>query len=141
MRRVARRAARRAAEQTLLGIPVTGARSRAALTIYLIFAAALQGVLAQGHVHSRWEAPAARAGVILDVPLAPGHDGGPLRRDETTTCALCQVLAAGSAPFVHAVGHVPSREVTRWSIADERVVGFGGNAVSYNWTSRGPPSV
>jgi hypothetical protein len=141
MRRVVTRAARGVAQERLLGIPIAGSRLRAALSLSLILASALQGVIAQGHVHSRWHAPAHR-GVVVESLGAPGHDGAPSPwRDEATTCALCQVLAAGSAPLAHAVGVLPPRDSPTWRVTDARILGTGGNAVSYDWTPRGPPLI
>jgi hypothetical protein len=142
MRRAATRAAPRAAKETLLGVSIAGSRVRASLSLSLILALALQGVIAQGHIHSRWEAPPAQGGVVVDAPHAPGHGGAPGPwRDETTTCALCQVLAAGNAPLVQTVGIAPLRDTPTWRVADPRIFGTGGNAVSYDWTPRGPPLI
>jgi hypothetical protein len=142
MRRAATRTAPRAARETLLGVPIAESRARAALSLSLILALALQGVVAQGHIHSRWEALPAQGGVVVDAGLAPGHGGAPSPwHDESTTCALCQVLAAGSAPLVHAVGIEPPRDAPTWRVADSRILGTGGNAVSFDWTSRGPPLI
>jgi hypothetical protein len=116
---------------------------RNALTLWLMLAAAAQGVIAQGHVHVRVER-APTIGVVI-ASAAPtthgdGAPGGPAR-DDPSTCALCQVLASGAAPLGplplfslpiaalrHAVPSLPAGPVLT-------------SAVTHNWTSRGPPRI
>ena len=111
---------------------------RAALVLWLMFSAAAQGVIAQAHVHFRYEHAPSTAGVVVaatpDDRSSPDQDS----RDPST-CALCQVLAYGAAPLAHTFdvalalagpGFAPSRG------GEEPLL---VSAVSHSWTSRGPP--
>jgi hypothetical protein len=112
---------------------------RASLTLLLMFAAAAQGVLAQAHVHFRFARTAADLGVA--VATAPNDNGSPDQDSpgDPSSCALCQVLASGAAPLGHSfdlalalatLGRDSSRSVSEPTSV---------SAVSYIWTSRGPP--
>ena len=106
-----------------------------------MFVAAAQGVLAQSHVHFRFSRPPTAAGVVVAVAIAPNDNGSPDQDSpgEPSSCALCQVLASGAAPLGHSFDLTLAlaslgRDFSR-SVSEPTSV----SAVSYSWTSRGPP--
>jgi hypothetical protein len=112
------------------------------LTLWLMLAAAAQGVIAQGHVHQRFLRTTALDGAIASA-LAPDDDGAPGDRAgrETAACALCQVLGAGSAPLVSAPRFDVPFAALCCTIGEESPRPLTVSAVSHSWTSRGPPSI
>ncbi len=132
----------RSAER-ILGVPIAGMKLRAALSFYLAFAAAMQGIVAQAHVHERWDSATAHAGVAVQAPRPAPDDGTPGApvRDDSTYCALCQVLAAGSAPLAPLHDVPPPREAGGVRISFDQAAWIRPSAVSYSWTSRGPPTL
>jgi len=111
---------------------------RGALTLFLMLAAAAQGVLAQWHVHFRFGRTAA---VVASAPASTDDNRAPgdRVRDDPSTCALCQVLASGAAPFVPTTPFSLPFAALRHAVpADPEQPAFVG-AVTHIWTSRGPP--
>lgn len=113
---------------------------RTALSLFLVLALALQGVLAHAHVHSYFQQGLASTAPQLAAPDVP-KDGDPTQkapRGDPSSCALCQSLTAGAAPLAHEVrlfllpaarSQPPVASVSPASVA----------TVSFHWTSRGPP--
>jgi hypothetical protein len=110
----------------------------------LMIAAAAQGVLAHAHVHFRYQPAHSAAGVVVvESATAPSDPGSPDSdsRGDPSTCALCQALAFGAAPLGH------SFDVTL-ALAGPAIARYRAaasptfvSAVSYIWTSRGPPLI
>jgi hypothetical protein len=114
---------------------------RGALTLCLMLAAAAQGVIAQGHVHFRFERTAAVGAVVASAPATTDDNRAPgdRVRDDPSTCALCQVLASGAAPFVPTTPFSLPLAALRHAVpAEPEQPAFVG-AVTHIWTSRGPP--
>jgi len=116
---------------------------RAILALWLIVATAAQGVLAQGHVHFRYQHVPSAAGIFLASAAGPNDGGAPDSdsRDGSSTCALCQVLAFGAAPLGHSFDVALALQrvgLARSRGADAPIF---VSAVSYIWTSRGPPLI
>jgi len=114
---------------------------RGALTLCLMIAAAAQGVIAQGHVHFRFERTAAVGAVVASAPATTDDNRAPgdRVRDDPSTCALCQVLASGAAPFVPTARFSLPLAALRHAVpADPGRPAFV-SAVTHIWTSRGPP--
>ncbi len=116
-----------------------GLRWRDILSLCLLALFALQGIVAQGHTHTR-------AGVVVfgDVVVAKtdqgAGSGGAPSAPESSNCGLCQSLSAGTAPLAVAILFLlpPAPEAG----PKPRFVGapvFTVDAVSYFWTPRGPP--
>ena len=119
-----------------------GLRWRDVLSLGLLALFALQGIVAQGHTHTR----SAGGSVVMfgDVVIADtdeGAGGGGLpSAPDSSNCGLCQSLSAGTAPLALAILFLlpPPPEAG----PEPRFVGapvFTVRAVSYFWTSRGPP--
>jgi hypothetical protein len=119
-----------------------GLRWRDVASLCLLALFALQGIVAQGHTHTR------SAGVSVamfgDVVIAntdEGAGGGSApNAPDSSNCGLCQSLSAGAAPLAVAILLLllPVPEAG----PGPRFVGvpvFSVHAVSYFWTSRGPP--
>ena len=111
------------------------------LSLCLLALFALQGIIAQGHTHT----PSAGAGVVMfgDVVVAKTDDrassGGAPSAPDSSNCGLCQSLSAGTAPLAIAI---PLLLPVPEAGPEPRFVGapvFTVRAVSYFWTSRGPP--
>ncbi len=113
-----------------------------ALTFWLIFAAAAQGVLAQGHVHFRFEHTAAVGAVVASASATDdGGAPGDSARDDLASCALCQALASGAAPLGPPPRFSLPFALLRDSVPAESAGPVFVSAVSHIWTSRGPPRV
>jgi hypothetical protein len=103
----------------------------------------LQGIVAQAHTHVH-SATAGASVVLFGSTVATktddGRTGGAPQIPDSPTCSLCQSLGAGNAPL--AIVLLSLSPVPRAGFppehAGERVLAVG--AVSYSWTSRGPPS-
>ena len=117
-------------------------RWRDVLSLCLLTLFALQGVIAQGHTHTR----SAGAGVIVfgnllvaNTDEGAGNGGAPSAPD-SANCGLCQSLSVGTAPLAVAILFLlpPAPEAG----PEPRFAGapvFTVQTVSYFWTSRGPP--
>jgi len=116
------------------------ARLRARLPLYLIVVLALQGIVAQAHVHFHLNATSAYAGARLDAPPSDGANT-PTQgsRGDTASCALCQSLTAGAAPLHHEAPSALQLAVAHWPPSQRRASPARLTAVSFSWTSRGPP--
>jgi hypothetical protein len=113
------------------------------LTLWLMLAAATQGVIAQSHVHFRFARTPSAAGLVAAVATASNHNGSPDQDSpgDPSNCALCQVLASGAAPLGHSFDLAlalasRNRDSVR-PVSEPTTV----SAVSHIWTSRGPPRV
>ena len=115
---------------------------RTALVVWLILAAAAQGVIAQGHVHFRFPHSTAASAALGYASATPDDRSAPAERArDLSSCALCQALAAGAAPLAPPLRYAsPLAAFEYVALADSAGPEFVG-AVSHNWTSRGPPSV
>jgi hypothetical protein len=112
---------------------------RDVLALCLLAAFAAQGVVVQAHAHFR--ASSADTGVVTvgDNPANPdGGNGGP--RNDSASCSLCQSLGAGFAPLAHtfSLGLRAPDAGTEAKLVGAPISEVG--AVSYFWTSRGPPA-
>ena len=118
-----------------------GLRWRDVLSLSLLALFALQGIIAQGHTHTR----SAGVSVVMfgDVAIADtdeGAGGGSVpSAPDSSNCGLCQSLSAGTAPLALAILFLlPPPE----AVPEPRFVGapvLTVRAVSYFWTPRGPP--
>ena len=124
-------------------------RTRAARTRWrdlfapsLLVLFALQGIAVQGHSHVH--SGASGATVVLGKTVAPKTDedgkGGAPRIPDSPTCSLCQSLSAGNAPLALAILLLPPTTAVGFAPAYNREPVLAVSAVSYSWTSRGPPS-
>ena len=118
-------------------------RLQTALTVCLMFAAAAQGVIAQAHVHFRFERSATVGVVLVSAPGTTHGDGAPGDQagGDSSACALCQVLASGAAPLGPAPRFSMPFSALRHVLPAQPARPVTVGAVSHNWTSRGPPSV
>ena len=116
----------------------TGLRWRDVLSLCLLALFALQGVIAQGHTHARSADPG--GDVVVANTDGGAASGGAPNVPDSPNCGLCQSLSAGAAPLAVAilVLLLPAPEAE----PAPNFVGapvFTVRAVSYFWTSRGPP--
>ncbi len=117
----------------------TGLRWRDVLSLCLLALFALQGIVAQGHTHTRSGVVVFGDVVVADTDEGAGSGGAPSAPD-SSNCGLCQSLSAGTAPLALAILFLlpPAPEAG----PEPRFVGapvFTVHAVSYFWTPRGPP--
>jgi hypothetical protein len=125
--------------------PRSASRSglRTALIVFLMLAAAAQGVIAQGHVHFRFPHSTSASAALGYASASSDERGAPGDRasGDLSSCALCQALAAGAAALGPGVRYASPltafRYVARADSAEPEFVG----AVSHIWTSRGPPLI
>jgi len=119
-----------------------GLRWRDVFSLCLLALFALQGIVAQGHTHTRF----AGVSVVMfgDVVIANADEGagsgGAPGTPDSPDCGLCQSLSAGTAPLAVAILFLllpPPEAGTEPHFAGAPV--FTVRAVSYFWTSRGPP--
>ncbi len=117
---------------------------RTALVVLLMLAAAAQGVIAQGHAHFRFPHSTSASAALGYASATADERGAPGDRasDDSSSCALCQALAAGAAPLGppgvrYASPLTAFRYVAPADSAEPEFVG----AVSHIWTSRGPPLI
>jgi hypothetical protein len=119
-----------------------GLRWRDVVSLCLLALFALQGIVAQGHTHTH--AAGTHVVVFGDIVIAKtddsGRSGGAPGTPDSPDCGLCQSLGAGTAPLAVAILFLllPAPEAG----PEPRFAGvpvFTVRAVSYFWTSRGPP--
>jgi len=115
---------------------------RNVFSLCLLALFALQGMVAQGHTHTH--SAGADVVVLGDVVIAKTDDqagsGGAPSAPDSPDCGLCQSLGTGAAPLAVAILFLllPAAEAG----PAPHFVGapaFTVSAVSYFWTSRGPP--
>jgi hypothetical protein len=106
-----------------------------------MLAAMAQGVIAQAHVHFRFERSVAAAAALGYASATPDERGTPDGRagDDPSTCALCQALAAGAAPLAPGLHYASPLAAFPYAARVESARPEFVAAVSYIWTSRGPP--
>jgi hypothetical protein len=115
---------------------------RSALVLWLMLAAAAQGVIAQAHVHFRFERTAAVGPTVASAtPTDDNSTPGEGARGDLSSCALCQVLASGAAPLGPAPRFSLPFAALRDAVPAHSAWPVVVSAVSHIWTSRGPPLI
>ncbi len=109
----------------------------ASLCLLALFA--LQGIVAQGHTHAHG-GTVAFGDVVVAKTDQDSRNGGAPSVPDYPNCGLCQSLGAGTAPLAVAILFLlpPAPEAGPTPCFYGAPV-FTVHAVSYSWTSRGPP--
>ena len=122
-------------------------RLRIAATLLCLLACTVQSFVAQTHVHVDHSKTPASVGYLAgaeseaaSVPSTGDEDSAKhVRRDSSSTCALCQiVLHGGAAPAPAFALFLPLPTAIHFAPAEQALPGTVV-AVSFSWQGRAPP--